>query len=251
MMEVQETVFEKMQLIGGVDLHYIDRGSGPALLFLHGAGGVASLGPLAPLLAAEYRLLAPSMPGFDDTPQGDYSTIDQLVTLLAEFVEKVAGGPVYLAAQSFGTRVAVWLALKRPDLVRKLLLSAPAALAKTPPKTPDDPAEARAFIARALYGIDAEKADQLVLEKMRLNTRMLHPYMSSLDRETVLARLGELSVPVLILWATQDTSLGEEAGSRFYIDTVPDVRVVEIDSGHQIPAGAPDKWVANAVEFFA
>ena len=251
MIEAQENDVERVIDLGGVALHYRDEGDGPPLVYLHGAGGIASMGPLGPMLAPHYRVLAPSMPGFDATPQGDYTTIDQLVVLLATFIETVAKGPVYLAAQSFGTRVAVWLALKRPDLVTKLLLSAPAALGKAPPRTPDDPAEARAFIARALFGVNADKADETVLEKMRLNTRMLYPYMGSLSREAVLDRLCDLSMPVLILWATQDQSLSEEAGPAFYIDRVPDVRVVEIESGHQIPSGAPDLWIANARDFFA
>ncbi len=53
--------------VGDVALHYVERGSGRPLVFLHGAGGMSAeflASPLADLLAARYRTIIFDRPGF-------------------------------------------------------------------------------------------------------------------------------------------------------------------------------------------
>jgi pimeloyl-ACP methyl ester carboxylesterase len=45
-------------------IEVMEAGSGPPLLFLHGAGGIPSWDGALPLLARAYRVYAPLLPGF-------------------------------------------------------------------------------------------------------------------------------------------------------------------------------------------
>jgi pimeloyl-ACP methyl ester carboxylesterase len=70
------------------------------------------------LLAARDPI-APDLPGFGDAPPppGEFSFVDDLAALL--------DGPAAVVGNSLGGRIALQLALARPDLVERLLLVAP------------------------------------------------------------------------------------------------------------------------------
>src|SRR5262245_30681404 len=71
------------------------------------------------LAAAGYRVVAPDLRGFGDRPlgAGPYSH--------RRDVEAALDGPAAVVGNSLGGRVALELALDRPDLVQRLVLIAP------------------------------------------------------------------------------------------------------------------------------
>jgi 3-oxoadipate enol-lactonase len=70
-------------------------------------------------MLAPRRVVAPDLPGFGETPvpAGEFSQLDGIVPLL--------DGPAAVVGNSLGGRVALQLALARPDLVERLLLVSP------------------------------------------------------------------------------------------------------------------------------
>ncbi len=116
--------------VNGVDLAWTDQGGGatgtPALVLVHGFTGSAhDFALVAGDLAAERRVVMLDQRGHGrSTKVGRLEgyTFDQLVADLAVFLEQVAGGPVDLLGHSMGGRVAMGLTLRRPDLVRSLVL---------------------------------------------------------------------------------------------------------------------------------
>jgi len=109
-----------------------DVGEGPALLLLHGSGaGVtawANWRNLMPEMARDYRVIAPDLVGFGytETPE-DFefifmtSWVDQILALLdALKVERA-----HVLGNSFGGALALWLAVRRPDLFDRLVLMGP------------------------------------------------------------------------------------------------------------------------------
>jgi len=70
-------------------------------------------------LLAAYDVIAPDLPGYGNAapPEGEFSIVDALVPLL--------DGPAAVVGNSFGGRIALQLALERPDLVDRLMLVAP------------------------------------------------------------------------------------------------------------------------------
>jgi pimeloyl-ACP methyl ester carboxylesterase len=65
--------------IAGTSLELVERGRGRPLLFLHAGEGLAPERPWLDLLSRKYRVIAPSHPGWGDSPLIDSRiTIDDL-----------------------------------------------------------------------------------------------------------------------------------------------------------------------------
>lgn len=113
--------------IDGVRLHYLEQGEGPVLVLLHGnmvmADDFRSSG-LIERLAAGYRVIAFDRPGFGySTRPRDVSwTPDAQAHLLHQALRELGAGDYLLLAHSWGTLVALAMALQQPDHVRGLVL---------------------------------------------------------------------------------------------------------------------------------
>jgi pimeloyl-ACP methyl ester carboxylesterase len=116
--------------VGAVTVHSVERDSGPPLVTLHGAGVdhrdvEAALEPL--LQDSGLRRVHVDLPGMGRTTAEGLTGNDDVVTVLGELLERVAGGPVLLLGHSYGGYLARGLVARRPDLVRGLALVCPAA----------------------------------------------------------------------------------------------------------------------------
>ena len=97
------------------------------VLFLPGASGIGSFwAPVAELLPAAWEKASLDWPGLCQVPpDARVRGFDDLAGLVIERVQEGEdSGPVDLVAQSMGGVVAVQVALQRPDLVRRLVLTA-------------------------------------------------------------------------------------------------------------------------------
>src|SRR5262245_58414534 len=107
---------------------YADRGVGDPLVLLHpGGAGVDSraLGPQVAAFADRFHVYTPEQRGHGRT--ADVSgplSYEQMAADTIRFVEDVVGTPVLLFGVSDGAVVALTVALRRPDLVRRLVLAA-------------------------------------------------------------------------------------------------------------------------------
>jgi len=124
-------------------------GRGKPLVLLHGVGASRTVWRhVTPALAEDRRVIAPDLPGFgESTPAADGFELDAVAVALADALADTAGEPFDLLGNSLGGAVAVALALERPDLVRRLVLAAPAGFASRPPPVA---AAAGALAGRAL-----------------------------------------------------------------------------------------------------
>lgn len=113
----------------GVRAHVLEQGAGPSLLCIHGASanGREFLPTIAPALAGEFHLLMLDRPGHGHSPpMRRASEIATQARVAAAAIEACAQGPVLVLGHSFGCAVGLRLALERPDIVRGLILVAPA-----------------------------------------------------------------------------------------------------------------------------
>jgi pimeloyl-ACP methyl ester carboxylesterase len=102
---------------------YDEQGRGAPLVLLHG-GAVDSrffdhnVGPLA----ERFRVIRTDLWGHGRTPdrEGPFS-LDSFTTDVAELIERVAGGPAHVLGHSIGAAVALILAMRRPDLVSRMV----------------------------------------------------------------------------------------------------------------------------------
>lgn len=115
-------------LANGLRLHYLEAGSGPPLVLLHGTAidsAALSFGPSLPELASRHRVLALDWPGYggSERPKIDM-TMPQLVALLEGFLDAVGLERVNLAGFSMGGAVALGFALQSPGRLSTLTLVA-------------------------------------------------------------------------------------------------------------------------------
>ncbi|MBI3841341.1 MAG: alpha/beta hydrolase [Thaumarchaeota archaeon] len=116
--------------VAGVSLYYEERGSGRAVVFLHGiptdyrawAAQREAFSVGRRMVAVSRRYAAPN------ARQGDArdSTVGNNAADLKGFIERVGGGPVDVVGHSYGGFVCAFLAADHPDLVRSLVLVEPA-----------------------------------------------------------------------------------------------------------------------------
>jgi pimeloyl-ACP methyl ester carboxylesterase len=225
----------------------MEAGDGPALVYFHGAGGL-HLNPSHELLSRRFRVVAFEMPGFGETANERTQDLPELAATMANAARSLGLSHFNLMGTSFGGKVALFLAVQEEDLVRALVLEAPAAIRPAGMQPPSGSPEA---VASLLYAhperrppappTDPAHAARLVAFTKRLRGP---------DREPALeARMSALTIPVLVLLGTRDRLIPPEMG-RIYKELMPNAHLVFIyDAGHAISAERPEAFVEVVGDF--
>jgi pimeloyl-ACP methyl ester carboxylesterase len=113
--------------VDGVRLHYIERGHGQPLVLLHGNGVMAEdfeLSGLADLAARQYRVIAFDRPGYgySERPRSKIWTPHAQADLLYRALQRLGIEHPIIVGHSWGTLVAIALALRHRNYVRSLVL---------------------------------------------------------------------------------------------------------------------------------
>lgn len=112
-----------------VPVRYLEGGEGPALVFLHGAGGTSADDPLLAELAKTHRVHAPLIPGYGDSEEAPEIRDMLDFTLHAwDVVEALGLEDPILVGHSMGGMIAAEMAAIAPNDVSRLALIAPAGL---------------------------------------------------------------------------------------------------------------------------
>lgn len=98
-------------IINDYNINYIDSGSGPAVLLLHGWGSnLKSFTSLINLLKTKYRVLALDYPGFGESDILKKSfTVDDYCDIVVEFLKNLEVKSVILVGHSYGGRIILKL----------------------------------------------------------------------------------------------------------------------------------------------
>jgi pimeloyl-ACP methyl ester carboxylesterase len=231
----------------GFRIRYLTAGDGPPLVHLHGAGGLR-LNQGHDLLARQFRVIAFEMPGFGTEENQRTRDMAELAATMAKAAQAIGLERFNLMGTSFGGRTALFLALQSPDLVRALVLEAPAAIRPVGMQTPSGSPEA---VARRLYA-HPERMPPLpkVEPRPAMQIAVLTQRLRGPDRDPDLEqRLPGLKVPVLAVFGTRDTVIPPELG-HLYKDLIPDAHLVFVyDAGHAIMAERPDAFVEVVGDF--
>ena len=110
--------------VDGVHVRYREVGQGPAVVLLHGySASLESWAGVAPVLAQDHRVIALDLKGFgwSSRPDGDYSPAAQ-AELVWHVLDKLGVTDVAIVGHSWGTSVALSMAVARPERTRKVAL---------------------------------------------------------------------------------------------------------------------------------
>lgn len=212
---------------GGRTIRYLELGesSGPPVVLIHGFGGDLNTWMFnQPTLAATHRTIALDLPGHGGSEKrvdaGDMTELGQAVV---HVLQALGIGRSHLVGHSLGGAIALDVTLRHPARVASLSLIAPAGFG---------PEIDEAFIA-GFIAADRRKAVQAVLQRLFVDESLVSRDMAEdvlrfkrLDgaaaclstiaaanfpagRQTAILRdrLGEVSVPVQIIWGAADRIL--------------------------------------------
>jgi len=112
--------------IDGHTVHYVDEGSGPTLLMLHGNPTWSFLfRDVIRLLYKDFRCVALDYPGFGlSTPRFGYHYLpEEHADVVTAFVDALELKDVTLVGQDWGGMIGLAVAQRRPEVFRRLVLA--------------------------------------------------------------------------------------------------------------------------------
>jgi 2-hydroxy-6-oxonona-2,4-dienedioate hydrolase len=252
----------KEAVIFGQKIHYLDAGSGPVVVLLHGLGGNTTNWALnVAALAQKFRVVVPDQVGFgrSDKPLINYR-VATYVDFLDKFLDELKIPRASLVGNSLGGWIAASYALKYPNRVERLVLVDAAGFA--PPKdfdmstlsglNPSTRDQMRQilgliFFNKILFASDAAVDLALTQRLMAGDGYTIQSLVESIYRgeDTLDGKLSAVKQPVLIIWGRDDglTPLARE-GEK-YKHELPSAQFVVFDSCGHIP------MVEKAAEFNA
>ena len=117
-------VDDRRVTVDGITAQYLEAGTGPTVLLLHGHEHSASSWRwVIPALARTHRVLALSLPGHGDTAQARaYTPGSDTAPFVAAFLDTLGVGPLHVVGHSAGGALAVRLALADPARIQTLVL---------------------------------------------------------------------------------------------------------------------------------
>jgi 2-hydroxy-6-oxonona-2,4-dienedioate hydrolase len=234
-------IAERFAEAGGIRTRYLESGSGPALILVHG-GHYGSIGcaedwlPVIPLLAREFRVIAIDKPGCGfsgNPPSDDRYVIGTTVTHLHDFLGALGLSSAHFAGHSRGGYTVVNLAMDHPRMVDSLIVVSSATLMAAPnpiyktwdqeARKIDSPREQWRYRLAANSWSDKHLTDEFLdlnvaIEKqpkyIEARTKMHNGLWSefrddlNIQREKLKARILQdgIPCPLLLTWGYNDPS---------------------------------------------
>jgi len=250
---------------GPYRLRYLEAGSGPPLVLVHGLGSSATQdwGRLIAPLSRRFHVYAPDLPGFGESERpaaADYS-IPMQVEAVRAFMEAKGFRRARVAGLSMGGWIVSRLAGERPEMVERLVVVDAAGMR---PERPDIPAEVLlphdeegvrrlvaavrhnapvppSFVARDLLArrLREEWITRRALESMRDGGYWLN------------GTLGRADMPVLVVWGKQDALIPVAYGAGLAAE-FPRAELVVLDGcGHVPMADCPEAFDRAVIPFLS
>ncbi|MEO1712496.1 MAG: alpha/beta hydrolase [Bacteroidota bacterium] len=120
---------QKAKLASGIELAYVDEGSGDeVLLFVHGLGSyIPAWRKNVVDLRKDFRCIAVDLPGYGKSSKGKYTgTLPFFAEQLIALLDHLQLEQVTLVGHSMGGQISMVTALQYPDRIKRLVLCAPA-----------------------------------------------------------------------------------------------------------------------------
>ena len=260
--------------IDGQRLHYIDtRGTGPAIVMIHGLGGILwnYTYALVDRLSGEFRVIAVDRPGsgYSVRPDDAPAKLSAQADTLAKFMRALGLKQPLLVGHSLGGALSLAIALDHPDCAGALALIAPLTQAQDDVPEPFQglvvtSSMIRKIIAwtlavpisirnapkllKIVFGPDAVPADYPTRGGGLLGLRPKSFYNTSSDIVAVsedlpgmMQRYGGLTIPLGMLFAKGDRILDYRRQGEAMKQQCPALDLVLLDGhGHMLPLTAPD-----------
>ena len=265
--DAKSAVADKTATVYGAKIHYLEAGTGPAVILLHGLGGDATnwASTIAPL-AAKFHVLALDQIGFghSDKPMLNYR-VATLVDFLDGFMKQAGVERASLVGNSLGGFTAVAFALAHPEKVERLVLVDAAGFAvpkDMDPRTldalnPSTRAQAKTILTMIFYNqaytTDAA-ADLMLARRVAANDGYtVQRFIDSIVRgeDALDGKLGVIKQPTLILWGREDKLTPLALGERFKKEIAGSELLVLDQCGHVPQLEKAAEFNAAVIKFLS
>jgi 2-hydroxy-6-oxonona-2,4-dienedioate hydrolase len=225
-------IADKYATVFGAKIHYIEAGSGPVVILLHGLGGsVSNWTPTIAPLAQKYRVIAPDQIGFgkSDKPMLNYR-VGTLVDFLDGFYKQLGIQKATLVGNSLGGFTAAAFAIAHPEKVDKLVLVDAAGFTVTgdiDPRilnglNPSTRQQVKDLIGLIFYNKEPFSSDAavdgfLASRVMAGDGYTIQRFIDSIghNEDMLDGKLGAIKQPTLIIWGREDGLTQLAMGQRF------------------------------------
>ena len=245
----------------GTAVHLFEGGAGPALLFLHGAGGAGRWLPFQERLAERFTIYFPSHPGHGGSPAAEWiEHISDLAFHYLDLLDDLGLERVHLVGASFGGWIAAEIAVMASHRLRSLVLIDPVGI------------KVDGWIYPFLFGMELPELVATVFQKLEA-AAALAPADGSIDTLAELyrqgaalarvawnpylynpllkRRLGRVGAPTLLCWGRHDR-VAPLLCAEAWVEAIPGARVVTFgESGHGPHLEEPERVAAAVTDFCA
>jgi pimeloyl-ACP methyl ester carboxylesterase len=262
--------------VDGVRLHYLEQGQGDPVVLIHGNGGLIqdfTVSGLVDGLSGHHRVIVFDRPGFgySTRPRSRIWTPMAQAEMLGKALDQLGVKQAVVLGHSWGTLVAVSLALQAPTLVRRLVLlsgyyfptARPEVLVLSQPAIPVigdvmrytvSPLLGRLLLPRLIRKLFAPAPVTERFERHFPTAMTLRPsHLRASAGDTALmvpaatelqARYHELKMPVTIMTGGDDKIVDVARQSRRLHEELSQSRFISLPGlGHMVHHLAPDQAI--------
>jgi pimeloyl-ACP methyl ester carboxylesterase len=267
-------------LVDGVRLAYRDRGDGAPVVVVHGTPSYSHewRHVVPEVEAAGYRVITYDLLGYgaSERPLDRDTSVGAQTELLVALLDTLGLERVDLVTHDIGGAIGQRMAVLHPERVRRLMLIDTVSYDSWPSATWREIIRTRLDEHTALSASEFDDlltrqltmtvADEAVMTGATLQA-YLAPHRSALgrvsffehqvrhydprDTEEISGRLGQLALPVRILWGREDRWQPVAYAERLAAD-IPDAELVVVpDAGHFVMEDDPAHVVREVLDFLA
>ena len=261
------------QDVSGLRVRYVRKGRGPVLILLHGLGSsIYTWADVIPALARDHDVVAADLPGFGGSDIPDELASSVLPTTVLGLMDRLGISRATLAGNSLGGAVAVVLAARHPERVRRLVLIDSAGYNLELSKRPmilrlvglapvaaalDALPMRRWLVARALHQVfydparvTPEKVEEYLAPLARPGAReAVRSLLNDRSGFGLPALVSEVRVPTLVVWGRNDRWVPVSDADRFAA-AIPGARKVVLEDCGHIPQEERPAEIVHLLEEF-
>ena len=247
-------------LVRGTPIHLMQEGTGPALLFLHGAGGAGRWLPFQERLAERFSVCFPSHPGHGGSPAAEWiEHISDLAFHYLDLLDLLGLERVHLVGASFGGWIAAEMATMASHRLASLVLIDPVGI------------RVDGWIYPFLFGMDIpeivatvfhnpmaalglappdQSIDTLALQYRQGAALARVAWNPFLYDPLLRRRLGRIASPTLLCWGAHDRLAPLAPCGETWAKAIPGARLHVFDESGHVPHLEEADAVADAVTEF-
>lgn len=244
----------------GVNLEVRRKGSGPAMLVLHGGGGPITGHPFADRLAEHFELIEPVHPGYAGSSIPEhFDNLEDLIYLYLDLMDALNLKDAVVLGNSMGGWTAAEIAVRNSQRISKLILVDSIGI-KAGDRDSRDRADIFALPAAEVIRMtwhdparapnpstmSDEELQIIASNRVALSMYTWDPYMHN---PKLRYRLHRIKVPTLFIWGESDRLVTPEYGKAFSAMIAGSTLEVIAKAGHAPHVEQPEAFVQKVMAF--